>query len=102
MALNKLFVGNLSFKATEDELHEVFAQYGELDEVKIILDRESGRSRGFAFVTFADENCAKEALILDGVQIHERSLRVSIATERPRNQHPDQRASRYLKGSVTN
>ncbi|MTI14742.1 RNA recognition motif domain-containing protein [Sansalvadorimonas verongulae] len=84
MAQNKLFIGNLSFRATEDELTEVFSQHGELEEVKIILDRETGRSRGFAFVTFTDEAAAKAALTLDGAAVNGRDIRVSIATERPR------------------
>ena len=84
MAQNKLFIGNLAFRATEDELSEVFGQFGELEEVKIILDRETGRSRGFAFITFVDEACAKDALSLDGTAVSGRDIRVSIATERPR------------------
>lgn len=84
MAQNKLFIGNLSFRATEDELTNVFSQHGELEEVKIILDRETGLSRGFAFVTFVDEASAKEALVLDGTTVNGRDIRVSIATERPR------------------
>ena len=84
MAQNKLFIGNLSFRATEDELSDVFSQYGELEEVKIILDRETGRSRGFAFITYVDEASAQDALALDGTSVSGRDIRVSIATERPR------------------
>lgn len=85
MAQNKLFVGNLAFAATEDELRDVFAPHGELSEVKIILDRETGRSRGFAFVSYVDEACAKDALELDGTEVRGRGIRVSIAIERSRN-----------------
>ena len=95
MAQNKLFIGNLSFRATEDELTEVFSQHGKLEEVKIILDRETGRSRGFAFVTFTDEIAAKAALALDGAAINGRDIRVSIATERPRRSAGGQCANRF-------
>ncbi|WP_281645166.1 RNA-binding protein [Parendozoicomonas sp. Alg238-R29] len=95
MAQNKLFIGNLSFRATEDELSELFGQHGELEEVKIILDRETGRSRGFAFVTFVEEPAAQEALVLDGNSVSGRDIRVSIATERPRRPAGGNRGNRF-------
>ena len=61
----KLYVGNLNFEATEDQVRELFGNYGEVQEVKIVMDRFSGRSRGFAFVKMAtaeDAGKAKEAL----------------------------------------
>ncbi|WP_252176222.1 RNA-binding protein [Endozoicomonas sp. 4G] len=82
---NKLFVGNLAFAATEQDLEEAFGAFGEIEEAKIILDRETGRSRGFAFVTFNSTDAAEAALALDGQDVAGRSIRVSIATERPRN-----------------
>ena len=98
MTQNKLFVGNLAFAATEDELHDLFGQHGELEEVKIILDRETGRSRGFAFITYLDAKCAEGALVLDGSAVKGRDLRVSIATERARNnnhRHNNNRGARF-------
>ncbi|AMO57067.1 hypothetical protein GZ77_00915 [Endozoicomonas montiporae] len=83
---NKLFIGNLAFSATEQELEEAFGAFGEIQEAKIILDRETGRSRGFAFVTFASDSDANEALALDGQNLSGRDMRVSVATERPRRQ----------------
>ena len=83
---NKLFIGNLAFSATEQELEEAFGAFGEIQEAKIILDRETGRSRGFAFVTFATDADANEALALDGQNLSGRDMRVSVATERPRRQ----------------
>ena len=50
----KLYVGNLSFDATEDELRQVFGQYGTVSSAQIVMDRDTGRSRGFAFVEMAD------------------------------------------------
>ena len=82
---NKLFVGNLAFAATERDLEESFGAFGEIEEAKIIFDRETGRSRGFAFVTFTSTEAAEAALILDGHNLAGRNIRVSIATERPRN-----------------
>ena len=82
MAQNKLFVGNLSFQATEEELREVFSPYGELEEVSIILDPSTGRSRGFAFVTYVEAASAEKALTLAGVNLQGRDIRVSIATDR--------------------
>ncbi len=88
---NKLFVGNLAFSATEADLEEAFAQYGELEEVKVIMDRETGRSRGFAFVTFTKKEDAEAALAVDGNDVNGRNVRVSIATERPRNNNGPRR-----------
>ncbi|MDD7804148.1 MAG: RNA-binding protein [Endozoicomonas sp. (ex Botrylloides leachii)] len=88
MKKNKLFVGNLAFSATETDLEQSFSQFGALEEVKVILDRETGRSRGFAFVTFENEDDAEAALSLDGNSLSGRDIRVSIATERPRTSGP--------------
>lgn len=98
MRKNKLFVGNLAFSATEADLEQSFSQFGALEEVKIILDRETGRSRGFAFVTFENDNDAEAALSLDGNSLSGRDIRVSIATERPRNNSP-RRDGGFNKGN---
>ena len=58
----KLFVGGVSYDATEDELREIFAAHGELKEVHIATDRETGRSRGFAFITFASQKAGLAAI----------------------------------------
>ncbi len=58
----KLFVGNLAWETTQEELQELFAQYGEVEEAIIITDKFSGRSKGFGFVTFTDEAAADEAI----------------------------------------
>jgi len=59
---NKLFVGNLAWESTQDELKELFSQFGEIEDAVIITDRYSGRSKGFGFVTFAEESSAQEAI----------------------------------------
>jgi RNA recognition motif-containing protein len=80
---NRLYVGNLSFHTSEDALQEAFAQFGEVAEVKIVTDRETGRSRGFAFVSMADENGARDAIAqLNGASLDGRALRVNEAEER--------------------
>ncbi|OFV89024.1 MAG: RNA-binding protein, partial [Acidobacteria bacterium RBG_16_68_9] len=63
----KLYVGNLAFNATDDELREFFSQAGETESVRIIRDRETGRSRGFGFVEMKSEEAARQAIEqLDG------------------------------------
>lgn len=84
---NKLFVGNLAFSVTEEELRDTFKTYGGVEEVKIILDRESGRSRGFAFVTFNVAENADAALAMDGQELSGRNIHVKIAEQRSDNRH---------------
>ena len=76
----KLYVGNLSFQSTEDELRDLFSQYGEVQSVRLISDRDTGRSRGFAFVEMENANAAIEAL--NGYELGGRNLRVNEARER--------------------
>ncbi|MFN2138213.1 MAG: RNA recognition motif domain-containing protein [Candidatus Promineifilaceae bacterium] len=80
----KIYVGNLSFDATEDEVRDLFAQYGTVQSVSMITDRDSGRFRGFGFVEMEDSaaNAAIEAL--DGTELDGRALRVNEA--RPREE----------------
>jgi RNA recognition motif-containing protein len=78
----KLYVGNLPFSTTEAELRDLFGRHGSVESVKVITDRETGRSRGFAFVEM-DANGAGEAIrALDGTDMGGRSLRVNEAQER--------------------
>ncbi len=81
----KLYVGNLSFQTTEDELREVFGQYGQVTSAQVVMDRETGRSRGFAFVEMADG--ADQAIAaMNGAQLGGRTLTVNEA--RPREERP--------------
>ena len=81
----KLFVGNLSWSLSEDELHDTFSQYGQIEECRIITDRETGRSRGFGFVTFESADSAEEAMsALDGADLGGRPMKVNQAKERER------------------
>lgn len=80
----KLYVGNLSYNTTEDELRDAFGQDGRaVEEVAIVMDRETGRPRGFAFVTMASDKDAQAAIsALDGQAVGGRTLRVNEAMER--------------------
>ena len=78
-----IYVGNLSFSTTEPELEEAFAAHGAVDRVKIISDRETGRSRGFAFVTMKDNDAANAAIeALNETEFMGRNLRVREAEDR--------------------
>jgi len=81
---NKLFVGGLSWNTDNAGLENAFASFGEIQEAKVITDRETGRSRGFGFVTFANAEDAEKALTLDGTELDGRNVKVSIAQERER------------------
>ncbi len=79
---NQLFVGNLAFATTKEELEAAFSTYGTVVEVKIPIDRDTGRVRGFAFVTFENQQAAEKALALDGSDLNGRSIRVNVAQEK--------------------
>ncbi len=82
MATMNIYVGNLAFRTTETELEALFAQYGEVERVNIIQDRETGRSRGFGFVEM-DADAAQTAINeLDGTELGGRDLRINQARER--------------------
>lgn len=80
---NKVFVGGLSWSTKEETLDNLFNEIGEVSSVKIITDRETGRSRGFGFVEFTNKDDANLAVEkLDGTELDGRNLKVSIAQER--------------------
>ena len=83
----KLYVGNLSFETTENELQDLFEQHGQVSEVSLMMDRMTGKSRGFAFVTMNDKAQAESALAaLNGNEVAGRALTVNEA--RPREERP--------------
>ena len=83
---NKLYVGNLSYNTTEEELSELFADSGEVTSCRIIRDRDSGRSKGFGFIEMSSPEMAQSALDgLNGTDFHDRPLRISFAREREDN-----------------
>ncbi len=83
----KLFVGNLSFKITENDLQDAFAAHGTVVEANLMMDRVSGRPRGFGFVTMSSPEEAQKAIdALNGKELDGRALTVNIA--RPREERP--------------
>ncbi len=81
--MTNIYVGNLSYTATDDDVREAFEQYGAVDKVSVVKDRETGRSRGFAFVEMPDGNEAKEAI--EKVNLAEIAGRkVTVNEARPR------------------
>jgi len=79
----KIYVGNLPFSTTESELRSLFERHGQVTSVNVIMDRETGRPRGFAFVEMEDANSAATAIrSLDGSQLDGRSIRVNEAQDR--------------------
>ena len=79
----RIYCGNLSFQANEDEVRGLFTAHGEVTDVHVVMDRETGRSRGFAFVEMANEAQAKAAITaLDGFRHQDRNLKVNEAQPR--------------------
>ena len=84
----KIYVGNLSWTADENELRDAFAAHGEVTSLQVITDRETGRSRGFAFVEMANDAEAKNAISeVNNKEIDGRQLKVNEA--KPRNERPE-------------
>ncbi len=90
MKINKLYVANLGYSVIEIELEELFFSYGRVQSVKIIRDRKTGRSRGFAFVTMSSIQEAETAKIaLDGTNFKGRKLKITEARELRRIRKPN-------------
>ena len=82
--MKRLYVGNLNFAATEDEIRSTFEAHGEVESVHLVMDRETGRSRGFAFVEMVEEEQAEQAIAaLNGQNVGGRDLVVNEARPRP-------------------
>lgn len=81
---NRLYVGNLSYDVTSDALRAYFAEVGNVEDTHVVMDRETGRARGFAFVTMSTDAAATQAVTqLNNTMFGGRALRVNIAEERP-------------------
>ena len=82
--MTNIFVGNLSFQTTQDELHAAFANYGNVERVNIVTDRDSGQPRGFAFVEMTDRAAAENAISrLNGSELNGRAMNVNEARPKP-------------------
>jgi cold-inducible RNA-binding protein len=84
-----IFVGNIAFSVTEQDLRELFAPYGVVDRISLITDRETGRPRGFGFVEMADDTAAQAAMkALNGKEVAGRALNVNEARQREERRPP--------------
>jgi RNA recognition motif-containing protein len=87
----QIYVGNMNYRTTEEDINGLFSQYGEVQSVKLISDRETGRAKGFGFVTMNDDTAAKEAIeALNEKEFEGRTLRINEAKpreERPRREY---------------
>jgi RNA recognition motif-containing protein len=94
----KVYVGNLSFNATEDQVRDLFAEYGTIESIAMINDRDSGRFRGFCFVEMEDAGAAKAIAALDGKTVDDRELRVNEARPREERSGGGQRGRAANRG----
>jgi RNA recognition motif-containing protein len=86
-----IFVSNLSFQVQDQDLLEIFAEYGEVSSAKVITDKFSGRSRGFGFVEMSSDEDAKKAIAeLDQAEVDGRTI--SVAEAKPREQRPERKS----------
>ena len=87
--MKSIYVGNLPFGATEEEVQELFAAHGTVESVRLMVDRETGRPRGFGFVDMADADAAKAINALNGTDFGGRTLRINEA--QPKGKRPARR-----------
>ena len=86
---NKIFVGGISWNTDDESLRDAFSQYGEVVDARVIKDRETGRSRGFGFVTYSDSNSVQDAVTaMDGRELDGRTIKVNEAIDKPRGERP--------------
>ncbi len=82
MSQNKIYVGNLSYDTDEAQLEAFFSQYGDIKEAKLIMDRETGRSKGFAFITFGSDQEAQAAIsAANQTELQGRTIKVNMAKD---------------------
>ena len=93
--MTKLYVGNLTFTATEDGVRALFAAHGSVEKVSLITDRDTGRPRGFGFVEMSNADASRAMQALNGKEFEGRTLRVSEAQERDRSSGGGGRPRRY-------
>ena len=101
MSQSKIYVGNLSYDTKEDALESFFSQYGQISETKLITDRDTGRSKGFAFLTFDNQQDAEASLEANDTELEGRKMRVNIAKE-PNNRgggRSNNRGGRHFSNS---
>lgn len=102
MNKSKIYVGNLAYSVTGDDLRNLFTNYGEIADVKVITDFETGRSKGFGFVTFVTEEAANTSLEMDGKEYEGRRLKVNIARDNRTGGGAGPRGGRGGRGGYSN
>jgi RNA recognition motif-containing protein len=83
--MSKIYVGNLPFSATEEAVRTLFAQHGAVESVALVMDRETGRPRGFGFVEMPRADASRAIQSLNGQNMDGRPLRINEAQDKPRN-----------------
>ena len=83
--MKKIYVGNLPFSATESQVRDLFSQHGSVQSVSLVMDRETGRPRGFGFVEISDNGLEPALKALNGYEMDGRALKVNEAQDKPRN-----------------
>ena len=81
----KIYVGNLSFSATEDQVRALFAEHGTVESVALPIDRETGRPRGFGFIEMSQSDASRAIQAVNGKELDGRALRVNEAQDKPRS-----------------
>ena len=89
MQQNKLYVGNFPYSVSENDLRDISSAYGPIEEIRVISDRDTGRSKGFAFITFATQSAAESALEQNGKDLKGRALRVNVAQDKVKTTRND-------------
>ena len=98
MSQSKIYVGNLPYSANEDQLRDFFARYGSIEEIKLIVDFGTGRSKGFGFITFSNaEDCENAVSAANGAEMDGRKIKVNVARE-----NTDRTGSRGGRGGFGN
>lgn len=99
MNQRKIYIGNLSYNATEDSVRDAFNPFGGIDDLILIKDRDTGRLKGFGFITFDSAEAAEKAVSeMDGCQLDGRAIKVSIAQEKKAGGGGDRRGGRGDEG----
>jgi cold-inducible RNA-binding protein len=87
--MKKIYVGNISFQSTDEDLRTLFAEFGQVSSATVVMDRQTGRSRGFGFVEMEDDSSAAAAIsALDGREVDGRAIKVNEARPRPPRSNP--------------
>jgi len=82
MSQTKIYVGNLSYDTTEDDLRDYFSQFGNIEAIKLIIDFATGRSKGFGFISYtSNQDCENAVATANGVELSGRKLKVNIARD---------------------